>query len=110
MVKNNINNSNPRLNRIFNITLVIICLILIFVGKLDLIAIRNISSFFADFFAPVSKVVNIPAKELENVIEDVQSATQLRKENLRINTQEQLVILDVYPLMEIRSLHQLVEV
>ena len=35
-----------------------------------------------DFFAPISSFINKPAKELEIVIEDVKSATQLRKENL----------------------------
>ena len=79
MVKNNPSN---KFNKTFNISLVVLCLILVIIGKLDLVAYRNISSFLTDFFAPISSFINKPAKELEIVIEDVKSATQLRKENL----------------------------
>ena len=79
MVKNNPSN---KFNKTFNILLVVLCLILVIIGKLDLVAYRNVSSFLTDFFAPISSFINKPAKELEIVIEDVKSATQLRKENL----------------------------
>ena len=79
MVKNNTSN---KFNKTFNISLVVLCLILVIIGKLDLVAYRNVSSFLTDFFAPISSFINKPAKELEIVIEDVKSATQLRKENL----------------------------
>ena len=87
MAKNNSSNSSFKLNKAFNLTLILVCLTLIFIGKFDLIFFRNISSFFTDFFAPISSVFNKPVKELENVIEDVQSATSLRKENLRLNSE-----------------------
>ena len=35
-------------NKLFNSLLILICLILIFIGKLDLIALRNLSSFLTD--------------------------------------------------------------
>ncbi len=79
MVKNNPSN---KFNKTFNILLVLLCVILVIIGKLDLVAYRNVSSFLTDFFAPISSFINKPAKELEIVIEDVKSATQLRKENL----------------------------
>ena len=79
MVKNNPSN---KFNKTFNISLVVLCIILVIIGKLDLVAYRNVSSFLTDFFAPISSFINKPAKELEIVIEDVKSATQLRKENL----------------------------
>ena len=73
--------------KLFNSLLILICLILIFVGKLDLIAIRNISSFLTDFFSPISQLVSKPALELENVIKDVQSATFLRDENIKLKSE-----------------------
>ena len=79
MVKNNPSN---KFNKTFNILLVVLCLILVIIGKLDLVAYRNVSSFLTDFFAPISSFINKPAKELEIVIEYVKSATQLTKENL----------------------------
>ena len=76
------NKSSNRLNKTFNISLILLCVLLVIIGKLDLIAYRNVSSFLNDFFAPISSFLNKPAKELEIVIEDVKSATQLRNENL----------------------------
>ena len=55
-------------NKLFNSLLIFICLILIFIGKLDLIALRNVSSFLTDFFSPLSNLVSKPALELENAI------------------------------------------
>ena len=87
MAKNHSLNSSSKLNKAFNLSLILLCLILIFIGKFDLIIFRNMSSFITDFFAPISNVFNKPVKELENVIEDVQSATSLRKEHLRLKTE-----------------------
>ena len=58
MAKNNSSNSSFKLNKAFNLTLILVCLTLIFIGKFDLIFFRNISSFFTDFFAPISNVFN----------------------------------------------------
>ena len=74
-------------NKFFNSLLIITCLILIFVGKLDLIALRNLSSFLTDFLSPISSLVSKPALELENVIKDVQSATFLRDENIKLKSE-----------------------
>ena len=74
-------------NKIFNSLLIAICLILILVGKLDLVALRNLSSFLTDFLSPISSLVNKPALELENVIKDVKSATFLRNENLKLKSE-----------------------
>ncbi len=74
-------------NKFFNSLLVFTCLVLIFIGKLDLIALRNISSFLTDFLTPISSLVSKPALELENVIKDVKSATFLRDENLKLKSE-----------------------
>ena len=74
-------------NKLFNSLLILLCLILIFIGKLDLIALRNLSTFLTDFFSPISNLVSKPALELENAIKDVQSATFLRDENIKLKSE-----------------------
>ena len=74
-------------NKFFNSLLILSCLILIIIGKLDLIALRNLSSFLTDFLSPISSLVSKPAIELENVIKNVQSATFLRNENIKLKSE-----------------------
>ena len=81
------NKKSFRLGKNFNIILVLLCLILIFLGKFDLIAVRNIKAFLSDFLAPISIVFNKPVKELVAVVEDVKSATYLRDENIRLKSE-----------------------
>ena len=87
MAKNNLLNKELLSNKLFNFILIIICLILIIIGKLDLVAIRNFSAIVTDFFAPISNFISKPALELENVIKDVKSATFLRNENLKLKSE-----------------------
>ena len=44
----------------FNLFLVLLCLLLVFLGKLDLIAIRNFKAFLSDFLAPITYALNKP--------------------------------------------------
>ena len=71
----------------FNFLLILLCLILVFLGKLDLIAIRNIKGFLSDFLAPVTYALNKPVKEMVGVFEDVKSAGSLREENIRLKSE-----------------------
>ena len=71
----------------FNFILILFCLILVFLGKLDLIAIRNIKAFLSDFLAPITFALNKPVKELAVVFEDVKSAGSLREENIRLKSE-----------------------
>ena len=77
------NKKSFRLGKSFNIILVFLCLILVFLGKLDLIAVRNLKAFMSDFLAPITFLFNKPVKEIAEVLEDVKSATSLRDENIR---------------------------
>ena len=70
-----------------NFILVFLCLILVFLGKLDLIAIRNIKAFLFDFLEPVTFALNKPVKEIAGVFEDVKSAGSLREENIRLKSE-----------------------
>ena len=71
----------------FNLFLVFLCLILVFLGKLDLVAIRNAKSFLSDFLAPFTYAINKPVKEMAGVFEDVKSAGSLRDENIRLKSE-----------------------
>ena len=71
----------------FNIFLILLCLTLVFLGKLDLIAIRNAKGFLSDFLAPITYVLNKPVKEIAGVFEDVKSAGSLREENIRLKSE-----------------------
>ena len=70
-----------------NYILVLLCLTLVFLGKLDLIAVRNIKAFLSDFLAPVTYALNKPVKEIAGVFEDVKSAGSLREENIRLKSE-----------------------
>lgn len=71
----------------FNFILVFLCLSLVFLGKLDLIAIRNVRAFLADFLAPVTYFFNKPVNEIAGVFEDVKSTGFLRDENIRLKSE-----------------------
>ena len=71
----------------FNYILVLLCLTLVFLGKLDLIAVRNVKAFLSDFLAPVTYALNKPVKEIAGVFEDVKSAGSLREENVRLKSE-----------------------
>tara|TARA_B100001248_G_C27315534_1_gene424159 strand:+ start:38 stop:973 length:936 start_codon:yes stop_codon:yes gene_type:complete len=71
----------------FNSILILLCLILVFLGKLDLIAIRNVKAFLSDFLAPVTFALNKPVEEIAGVFEDVKYAGALRQENIRLKTE-----------------------
>ncbi len=71
----------------FNFILILLCLILVFLGKFDLIAARNFKAFLSDFLAPITAVFNKPVKGFVEVLEDVKSATFLRDENIRLKSE-----------------------
>ena len=71
----------------FNLFLVLLCLLLVFLGKLDLIAIRNFKAFLSDFLAPITYAFNKPVKEIAGVFEEVKSTGFLRDENIRLKSE-----------------------
>ena len=48
----------------FNFILIFLCLTLVFLGKLDLVAIRNIKDFLSDLLAPATFALNKQVNEL----------------------------------------------
>ena len=81
------NNKTSKFGKKINFFLILLCLFLVFLGKLDLIAARNMKAFMSDFLAPITILFNKPVKEIVAVLEDVKSATSLREENIRFKSQ-----------------------
>tara|TARA_B110000459_G_C16479075_1_gene433377 strand:+ start:13 stop:606 length:594 start_codon:yes stop_codon:yes gene_type:complete len=81
------NNKTSKFGKKINFFLILLCLSLVFLGKLDLIAARNLKAFMSDFLAPITFLFNKPVKEIASVLEDVKSATSLREENIRFKSE-----------------------
>ena len=81
------NNKTSKFGKKINFFLILLCLSLVFLGKLDLIAARNMKAFMSDFLAPITILFNKPVKEIVAVLEDVKSATSLREENIRFKSE-----------------------
>ena len=81
------NNKPSKFGKKINLILILLCLFLVFLGKLDLIAVRNLKAFMSDFLAPVTSIFNKPVKGIIEVLEDVKSVTSLRNENIRLKSE-----------------------
>ena len=81
------NNKLSKFGKKINFFLILLCLFLVFLGKLDLIAVRNLKAFMSDFLAPITFMFNKPVKEIVEVLEDVKSVTSLRDENIRLKSE-----------------------
>ena len=81
------NNKTSKFGKKINFFLILLCLLLVFLGKMDLIAVRNLKAFMSDFLAPITFLFNKPVKEIVEVLEDVKSATSLRDENIRFKSE-----------------------
>ena len=87
MVSGKPSNKTFKYGKNFNLFLVLLCLLLVFLGKLDLIAIRNFKAFLSDFLAPITYAFNKPVKEIAGVFEEVKSTGFLRDENIRLKSE-----------------------
>ena len=88
MVKGKQSNNQPsKFGKKINFILILMCLFLVFLGKMDLVAVRNLKAFMSDFLGPISFLFNKPVKEIAEVLEDVKSAASLRDENIRFKSE-----------------------
>ena len=87
MVSGKPSNKTFKYGKNFNLFLVLLCLLLVFLGKLDLIAIRNFKAFLSDFLAPITYAFNKPVKEIAGVFAEVKSTGFLRDENIRLKSE-----------------------
>ena len=81
------NNKTSKFGKKINFILILLCILLVFLGKMDLIAVRNLKAFMSDFLAPIASFFNKPVKEIAAVLEDFKSAASLRDENIRFKSE-----------------------
>ena len=80
-----------RQRRIVHGALILISFSLMFLGKADLNALRNLRMGSAEFLAPVVDVVSAPIRTIETMIEGVRTVASLRAENVRLQGENDLL-------------------
>ena len=80
-----------RQRRIVHGVLILISFSLMFLGKADLAALRNLRMGSNDFLAPIVDVVSAPIRGIETMIEGVRTVASLRAENVRLQGENDLL-------------------
>ena len=80
-----------RQRRIVHGVLILISFSLMFIGKADLAALRNLRMGSNDFLAPIVDVVSAPIRGIETMIEGVRTVASLRAENVRLQGENDLL-------------------
>ena len=80
-----------RQRRVVHGVLILISFSLMFLGKADLAALRNLRMGSNDFLAPIVDVVSAPIRGIETMIEGVRTVASLRAENVRLQGENDLL-------------------
>ena len=80
-----------RQRRIVHGGLILISFSLMFLGKADLAALRNLRMGGNDFLAPIVDIVSAPIRGIETMIEGVRTVASLRAENVRLQGENDLL-------------------
>jgi rod shape-determining protein MreC len=80
-----------RQRRIIHGVLILLSFSLMFLGKADLSALRNIRMGSSDFLAPVIDFVSAPIRGIETMVEGVRTVASLRAENVRLQGENDLL-------------------
>ena len=80
-----------RQRRIVHGALIIVSFSLMFLGKADLAAVRNLRMGGSEFLAPLVDVVSAPIRAIETMIEGVRTVASLRAENVRLQGENDLL-------------------
>ena len=80
-----------RQRRFVHGVLILISFSLMFLGKADLAALRNLRMGSNDFLAPIVDVVSAPIRGIETMIEGVRTVASLRAENVRLQGENDLL-------------------
>ncbi len=80
-----------RQRRIIHGVLILLSFSLMFLGKADLSALRNIRMGSSDFLAPVIDFVSAPIRGIETTVEGVRTVASLRAENVRLQGENDLL-------------------
>jgi len=80
-----------RQRRIIHGVLIFLSFSLMFLGKADLSALRNIRMGSSDFLAPFIDFVSAPIRGIETMVEGVRTVASLRAENVRLQGENDLL-------------------
>ena len=80
-----------RQRRIIHGVLILLSFSLMFLGKADLSALRNVRMGSSDFLAPVIDFVSAPIRGIETMVEGVRTVASLRAENVRLQGENDLL-------------------
>lgn len=80
-----------RQRRFAHVALIIISFSLMFVGKADLVAMRDARMSSNDFLAPVIDFVSAPIRGVETMADGIRTVASLRAENVRLQAENDLL-------------------
>jgi rod shape-determining protein MreC len=80
-----------RHRRLVHVVLIALSFSLMFIGKADLVAMRDIRMSSNDFLAPVIDFVSAPIRGVETMVEGIRTVASLRAENVRLQAENDLL-------------------
>jgi rod shape-determining protein MreC len=83
--------SKVRHRRLVHVVLIALSFSLMFIGKADLVAMRDLRMSSNDFLAPVVDFVSAPIRGVETMAEGIRTVASLRAENVRLQAENDLL-------------------
>ena len=80
-----------RHRRLVHVVLIALSFSLMFIGKADLVALRDLRMSSNDFLAPVIDFVSAPIRGVETMVEGIRTVASLRAENVRLQAENDLL-------------------
>ena len=80
-----------RHRRLVHVVLIALSFSLMFIGKVDLVAMRDLRMSSNDFLAPVIDFVSAPIRGVETMAEGIRTVASLRAENVRLQAENDLL-------------------
>jgi rod shape-determining protein MreC len=80
-----------RHRRLVHVVLIALSFSLMFIGKADLVAMRDLRMSSNDFLAPVIDFVSVPIRGIETMAEGIRTVASLRAENVRLQAENDLL-------------------
>ena len=83
--------SKIRQRRLAHVALTLISFSLMFIGKADMVALRDARMSSNDFLAPVIDFVSAPIRGIETMADGIRTVASLRAENVRLQAENDLL-------------------
>lgn len=80
-----------RHRRLVHVVLIALSFSLMFIGKADMVAMRDLRMSSNDFLAPVIDFVSAPIRGVETMAEGIRTVASLRAENVRLQAENDLL-------------------